>query len=698
MNSCTRMDRTMATNHKPKISPDDISTKREARSAIDELEEAVRYHDHRYYVLDDPEISDAEYDKLLATLEALEERYPDLQSPNSPTKRVGGAPRSDLETVRHPAPVLSLKAVSDESDVQGFEKTVQKKLDDKFVGFVAEPKYDGLSIELIYENGELKTAATRGDGYTGEDVTENIRTIREIPLKLRGGDVPVPDRLVVRGEVYIEKDAFEKLNDRLVEANKKLFANPRNAAAGSIRQLDPNVAADRPLRVYLYEVAILEPQEAYTHWDMLEHLRKWGLRVNREHTKRCENVDEFLKYHAEMEARRDDLPFEIDGVVCKVDRLDYQEKLGTRARNPRWAIAYKFESRQATTKLKDIKILMGRTGALTPVAILEPVPLGGVEVSRASLHNQSEIERKDIRIGDHVVVERAGDIIPYIVMPLTEERNGKERKFSMPKKCPVCGSDVVMSDDKKNARCTRIDCPAQVRERIKHYAAREAMNIDGLGSKTAEQMVEQEIVSSIASLYQLDEGDLSQISGMGKKSIQKLLKSIEDSKDATLDRFLFALGIPLVGQHASRVLAQNFDSIDDLMKANVSDIRKIGEIGGEAATSIATFFDDKHNKDVVKQILDSGMKLSNPFAGGGGQLDGMKFVFTGSLDRWSRDEAERLVESLGAQATSSVSGETDYLVAGPGGGSKLDEAEEHGTPIMDEDEFVKFLQERNAID
>jgi DNA ligase (NAD+) len=688
----------MATKHKPQIDPEEISTKKEARSAISELEEAIRYHDHRYYVLDDPEISDAEYDELLYALETLEERYPDLQSPNSPTKRVGGEPRGDLESVRHPTSVLSLKAVTEEDDVRSFEQTVRKNVDDDSVEFIGEPKYDGLSIILTYENGDLKTAATRGDGQTGEDVTDNVRTIREVPLTLRDKDVDVPDRLVVRGEIYIEKAAFEKLNERLAEANKKLFANPRNAAAGSIRQLNPNIAAERPLRIYLYEVLIIEPEPAETQWETLELLRKLGLRVNRQHTEHCKNVDEFLTYYQKMEEKRDDLPYEIDGVVCKVNRLDYQETLGTRSRNPRWAIANKFASRQATTKLKEIKIQVGRTGALTPVAMLEPVQLGGVEVSRASLHNQSEIERKDIRIGDYVVVERAGDVIPYIVKPVTEKRNGREHAFSMPDKCPVCGSEVVMSDDKKSARCTRLDCPAQLRERIKHYAARHAMDIDGLGNKTAEQLVEQDLVSSIASLYELDSDDLSKLDGMGKKSIEKLLKSIDDSKEATLDRFLFALGIPLVGQHASRVLAQNFDSLDDLMDAKTNDIKNVGGIGGEVARSIATFFEDKHNKDIVKQILDAGIQLSNPFAGGEGQLEGLKFVFTGSLDRWSRDEAERLVESLGAQATSSVSSETDYLVAGPGGGSKLDEAQEHGTTILDEDEFVKFLRDRDAID
>jgi DNA ligase (NAD+) len=688
----------MASKQNPKIDPEEINTKKEARSAINELQEAVRYHDHRYYVLDDPEISDAEYDELLYALDSLEERYPDLQSPNSPTKRVGGEPREDLENVRHQTPVLSLKAVADEDDVRSFEQTVRKNVNDDSVEFVGEPKYDGLSIILTYENGELTTAATRGDGQTGEDVTDNVRTIREVPLTLRDKDVDVPDRLVVRGEIYIEKDAFEKLNERLAKADKKLFANPRNAAAGSIRQLDPNIAADRPLRIYLYEVLIIEPEPLETQWETLEFLRKLGLRVNRQQTEHCKNIDDFLAYYQKMEEKRDDLPYEIDGVVCKVNQLDYQKKLGTRSRNPRWAIAYKFASRQATTKLKEIKIQVGRTGALTPVAMLEPVQLGGVEVSRASLHNQSEIERKDIRIGDHVVVERAGDVIPYIVKPITEKRNGKERTISMPDKCPVCGSEVVMSDDKKSARCTRIDCPAQLRERIKHYAARDAMDIDGLGNKTAEQLVEQDLVSSIASLYELDADDLSKLDGMGKKSIEKLLQSIEDSKEATLDRFLFALGIPLVGQHASRVLAQNFDSLDELMSAKTSEIKGVRGIGGEVARSVTTFFGDKRNKDVVKEILNAGMKLSNPFAGGEGQLEGLKFVFTGSLERWSRDEAERLVESLGAQATSSVSGETDYLVAGPGGGSKLDEAEEHGTSILDEDAFITFLRDRGAID
>ena len=689
----------MATKkHQPNINPDEITTKKDAKPAIQELREAVEYHDHRYYVLDDPIISDSEYDQLFAALEALEEKFPDLQTENSPTRRVGGEPRYDLQEVRHPAPVLSLKAVSEEDDVRGFERTVKQKLNQTSVELVAEPKYDGLSIELIYVDGELTTASTRGDGYTGEDVTDNIRTMREIPLKLHGQKKDLPRRLVVRGEIYMDRDAFEKLNGRLEDSHRKPFANPRNAAAGSVRQLDPNVAAERPLRAFFYEAAIVEPEKEDTHYEMLQRLKSWGLRINQTHSKRCKNIDEFLKYHAEMEKQRDNLPYEIDGVVCKVNRLDHQEELGARSRNPRWAIAYKFESLQATTRLKEIDVQVGRTGALTPVAILEPVQIGGVEVTRASLHNQSEIDRKDILVGDDVIVERAGDVIPYVVGPVKERRNGKERKFSMPDKCPVCKSNVVMSDDKKNARCTRMDCPAQLRERIKHYASREALDIDGLGNRTAEQMVETEIVSSIASLYELDEDDLGQLEGMGKKSIHKLLQSIEQSKQATLDRFIYGLGIPLIGMQTSRELAQSFRTLEDVMKASEKTLRENVGVGGEAARSVHTFFNDDHNRGIVEQIQNAGLSLSNPFAGGEGPLAGQKFVFTGSLERWTRDEAERLVTSLGGQASSSVSGETDYVVAGPGGGSKLEKAEEQDTPVMDEEEFVAFLKERDAIE
>jgi DNA ligase (NAD+) len=683
---------------KPDINPDEITTKKDAKPAIKELREAIQYHDHRYYVLDDPVISDSEYDALLAALESLEEKFPDLRSRNSPTQRVGGEPRSDLEDVRHPAPVLSLKAVAGEDDVRGFADNAAEKTGDDSIEFVAEPKYDGLSIELIYEDGELVTAATRGDGYTGEDVTDNIRTIREIPLHLHEDEISAPKRLVVHGEIYMDIKDFEKLNERLASENRRQFANPRNAAAGSVRQLDPNVAAERPLRGYFYEVAIVEPEQVDTHYEMLECLKKWGIRINEKHTKRCKNIDEFLKYHAEMEKQRDKLAYEIDGVVCKVNRLDYQQKLGTRSRNPRWAIAYKFESRQATTKLKKIEVQVGRTGALTPVAILEPVYLGGVEVSRASLHNQSEIERKDVRVGDQVIVERAGDVIPYVVGPITDQRNGKEKKFSMPSKCPVCGSEVVISDDKKDARCTRMDCPDQLRGRIKHFASREALNIDGLGDKTAEQLVEKQLVSSIASLYHLDADDLGQLDGMGKKSIEKLQNALEQSKSVTLDRFLYGLGIPLVGMHTSRDLAQNFNTLDDLMKANEKKLRETADVGGEVARSIKTFFDDKHNRKIVDDLKKAGLNLSNPFAGGEGPLKGQKFVFTGSLERWSRDEAERLVASLGGETSSSVSGQTDYVVAGPGGGSKLDEAGEKDVQVLDEQEFVEFLDKKDALE
>ena len=456
---------------KPDVSPESIGSREEAEKAVEELRESIRHHNHRYYVLDEPEISDPEYDGLMENLAVLEEKFPDLQSSDSPTQRVGGEPQEELGTVEHPTPMLSLKATYDEDEVARFVERCEQRLDEK-PEFVAEPKYDGLSVELVYEYGELSVASTRGDGQTGEDVTANIRTIREVLLRLRGNSIP--ERLVVRSEVFMDKDEFEELNERREENGESPFANPRNAAAGSLRQLDPNVTAERPLHVLFYEVAEIEGRDPETHRESLDAISEWGLKMNAGWTKTCRELDDIRGYHEELEERRDDLAYEIDGAVFKVNDFSQQETLGTRSRDPQWAISYKFRPRQATTKVEDIRVQVGRTGALTPVADLEPVGIGGVEVSRASLHNQSEIERKDIRIGDTVLVERAGDVIPQVVKPIEEDRDGSEKEFHMPEQCPVCGSEVVMSEDKKNTYCPNTTCDTQLRERVKHFASKTA--------------------------------------------------------------------------------------------------------------------------------------------------------------------------------------------------------------------------------
>jgi DNA ligase (NAD+) len=672
-------------------------SEREARELVEDLRKELRRHNYRYYVLDDPEISDKKYDELFETLRELEEKW-DLVSPDSPTRQVGGEPREELGAVRHPVQMLSLKAVYDEKGVRDFAETCRKELGGDNVEYVCEPKYDGLSVELIYENGGLATAATRGDGVTGEDVTANVRTIRSIPLSLLETEgEKAPSRLVVRGEIYMRLDEFNDLNRRREEAGERLFANPRNAAAGSVRQLDPKITEQRPLHVFLYEVSLCEGREFDTYWEVLETMPKWGLPVNREMQKQARGVDEALEYHSRLAGERDSLNYEIDGVVIKVNGLADREALGLRQRDPRWAVAYKFEPRRDTTRVKDIFVNVGRTGTLTPVAKLEPVHIGGVEVSRASLHNLSLVRDKDIRIGDKVVVERAGDVIPYVVKSIKDERDGSEKRFEMPDECPSCGGDVYVSEDLKNARCANLNCPAQLKERIRHFASRRALDIEGLGEKRARQLVERGLVSGLPDLFELTKDDLLELPGYADKSAENLLSELRDAGTTTLERFLVALGVSHVGEHLAQVLCRNFETLDDLMEAKREDLEKINEIGPEVARSITSFFEEERNVEAIKKMRALGLELENDlYAPGGAKapLEGLTFVFTGSLESMTRDEAKVLVERNGARAASSVSGNTDYVVAGPGAGSKRAKAEELGVTIMDEDEFRNFLDER----
>jgi DNA ligase (NAD+) len=705
-------DETARSEKRPEVSLSSIASKQEAQDAVENLREAIRYHNYRYYVLDDPVISDAEYDALMQQLETLEEKFPELRTPDSPTQQVGGQPRDELGLAEHPFPMLSLKGVYDEADARRFDQTCRDDLDVDAVVYTAEPKYDGLAVELIYEEGQLSVASTRGDGQTGEDVTPNVRTIKEVPLALISQEgVPIPDRLVVRGEIYIRKDEFEAFNRQRAEQGESQFANPRNAAAGSVRQLDPGVTARRPLHIFFYAVPDAGDLGFDTHWDVLQALPGWGLRVNLDDTKRCDDFDEAIHYRERMAELRDDLPYEIDGVVYKVNRFDYQERLGVRTRDPRWALAYKFEPRRATTKLKDVEFQVGRTGQVTPVAILNPVHIGGVEVSRASLHNQSEIDRKDIRMGDTVLVERAGDVIPHIVKSMdasegrgeegedqvATERERPEETIQIPHECPVCGGEVVMSEDKKQARCTNVNCPAQLRESVTHYASREGMDIEGLGERRTEQLIDAGLIERLSDIYSLTKEDLVSLERFADKSAQNLLDEIEGSKEGTLDRFIYAIGIPLVGRHVSQVLARQYTGLDDLREASQEDLEAIHDIGPEVARGIVAFFENEDNREVVRRIRDAGLALSNPLYSAEEEerpLEGLRIVFTGRLDRWTRDEAKRYVERLGGRATSSVSGETDYVVAGPGAGSKLDEARERGILVMDEEAFVSFVEER----
>lgn len=680
---------------KPVINIEKINSEKAARSAIEKVREALRYHEYRYYVLDDPIVSDAEYDELMQQLKALEEKYPELIDPNSPTQRVGGQVNEELGTVIHPKPMLSLKAAYNDSEVFSFDESCKKALEKSQVGYVAEPKYDGLSIELIYENGFLTTAATRGDGYIGEDVLANIKTIREIPLQLRSEEIPFPKTIAIRGEVYMRIDEFNNLNKQREKEGDDPFANPRNAAAGSLRQLDSRITAKRPLHVFLYEILDCEGCSFTTHWEELLAFKAWGLRVNLMESRRCTGIKDALQYYAEMTKKRDKLPYEIDGVVFKIETLADREKLGFRERDPRWAIAYKFKPRQATTTLNDIVVQVGRTGKLTPVAILASVRIGGVEVGRASLHNQSEIERKDIRIGDTVLVERAGDVIPYVVKSIKQNRTGSEKTFIIPKRCPVCSSSVLMSEDKKTARCTNINCPAQVRERIIHFTQKSAMNIQRLGAKKVRQLMDAHIITSISSIYYLSKNDVITLDGFAEKSAQNLIDEIEKSKKQTLPKFLFALGIPNVGEHLARVLAENFRTLSDIRHATRDQLISIYEIGPEVADSITAFFSQDQNLVQIEHLKDAGLTLENPVYKGEEKklpLDGLKFVFSGTLHNWTRSEAQKIVENLGAHATSSVSKETDYVVIGENPGSKLDKARKNNVQILNENEFENFIE------
>lgn len=683
---------------KPEADIDEISSESEAEEAVEKLRDAIRYHDYRYYVKDDPVISDAEYDELMNTLEELEDEYPDLQAEDTPTRQVGGEPNEELGLVDHPVQMLSLKSVNDEENVKNFDATCRDELNTDSPKYICEPKYDGLAVELIYENGQLKQASTRGDGQTGEEITDNIKTIREVPLKLLDeADREIPDTLVVRGEVFIPKEQFTEMNRRRADEDKRTFANPRNAAAGSLRQLDPKVTAGRPLHIYIYQIASAEDHGFESHWEVLQTLPKWGLRVNGDLSRKCEGIDEVIEQYRHFKDLREDLDYEIDGMVCKIDDLENQETLGNRSDSPRWAIAWKFPPKRERTTIKDIEVQVGRTGKLTPVAHLEPVQIGGVEVKRASLHNQNEIDKKDIRIGDKVITERAGDVIPHVIKPIKDERDGSEEKFTMPDECPVCGSEVVMSDDKKQTHCPNIDCKAQKRERLQHFVSQDAMDIEGLGKKRIVQLMNNGLIEHAPDLYNLKKEELTELEKFAGKSAQNLIDEIEESKEQTLHQFLFALGIPHVGSHMARVLAENFDTLENLKKAGESELTDISEIGAEVAKAVTVFFNEEKNLEIIDKLMDYGIKLENPYAQSGEQpLEGLKFVFTGKLDDWSRDEAKEMVERLGGRATSSVSHETDYLVKGPGSGSKEDDAREYGISILDEKEFKKLLKDKKG--
>lgn len=684
----------MSEDRKPIIDVANIKSKKDAKSAVQELSDAIHFHNYRYYVSDSPVISDLEYDQLLLQLQELEDRYPDLKESTSPTQQVGGTPREELGLVPHPIPMVSLKTVYDEDDVHSFDATCRSDLGITQVEYVAEPKFDGLAVELVYEKGNLVVASTRGDGETGEDVSANIKTIKELPLVLMSHEkMKPPERLVVRGEVYISYARFNELNQRREEEGEPRFANPRNAAAGSLRQLDPTVTAKRSLQIFIYGVAEATGYSFKTQWEVLNTLPKWGLKVNSDQARICKGIDEVLEYHREIDEKRDELPYEIDGVVFKVNNIADQVKLGMRVRNPRWAIAYKFKARQATTKLLGITVQVGRTGRLTPVAELAPVNIGGVEVSRASLHNLSEIERKDIRIGDIVVVERAGDVIPQVVRPVEEKRSGSENMFNMPSSCPICGGEVSVSSDKRTAVCMNSLCPAKLRRSITHFASRSGMDVEGLGRKRVDQIVDAGLITSVASLYSLTVEELASLERFGERSAQLLVDEIAKSKNQPFHRLLSSLGIPHIGTQTAKVLVKKFGSMEKLMEAPMVELLQIESIGPEVSQSITQYFADENARNVISELTLAGLTMTGkeetpseqPFAG-------MTFVFTGTLTKWNRDEAANIVENLGGKSPSSVSKKTTYVIAGPGAGSKLKKAQRLGVQILTEDEFAELIK------
>ena len=659
---------------------------------VEDLRKTLHRHNFRYYVLDDPEISDAEYDRLMQELKQLEEAYPQLMSPDSPTARVGAPTLEKFDTVAHSIPMLSLDNGFNDEDILEFDRRVKRNLDtlDEIL-YTAEPKMDGVAVELIYENGTLAAASTRGDGVTGELITSNVRTIQTVPLVMQKDSLPVvPTHLEVRGEVFIGLEAFKTLNQERVEQQLTPFANPRNAAAGSLRQLDSRMTAARPLEIFFYGIGIIENIEFESHGELLESLKKWGFRIN-PLVRPAIPIKVVLDYYHELSQIRHQLPYDIDGVVVKVDSLLMHQRLGTTSKSPRWAIAYKFKAIQETTILEAIEIQVGRTGVLTPVAHLKPVNIGGVLVSRATLHNEDEIKKKDIRIGDTVLMQRAGDVIPEIVKVIVSKRDGCETRFKMPQTCPVCGASVIRIEGEAASRCINSNCSAQIKERIKHFASKGAFDIDGLGDKLVEQLVDKELLATFADIFALNEKVLSNLERMGTKSAANLKNAIELRKSISFARFLFALGIRHVGEHVATLLADHFSNLHALMNSSREKLEAIEGIGPIVAESVASYFKQEENRHTIKQILDSGVKIEAAARKKTGNLKDRVFVLTGALQNFTRSQAKALIEAAGGKVSGSVSGRTDYAVAGDSPGSKLDRARELGVKIIDEATLNKML-------
>ena len=662
----------------------------EIKKGIEELKEEIRKHNYRYYVLDQPLISDYEYDQLMKQLIKFEQDYPQLVTPDSPTQRVGAKPLEQFMSAQHLSPMLSLSNAFSEQELLDFDQRIKKNIPEQFYDYAVELKIDGLAIALLYENGILTRGATRGDGVTGEDITQNLRTIGSIPLKLR--EFKGMDTIEVYGEVYMNRENFKKLNAERLQKSENLFANPRNAAAGSVRQLDPSITASRQLETFIYQASFTKNDYFSTHMELLDFLKKAGLRVN-SNIKLCETIEEAIEYCNSWQKRKDELNYDIDGMVLKVNQLTLRERLGSTSKSPRWAIAFKFPAEQMTTVVKDIIVGVGRTGALTPVAILEPIFISGSRVQRATLHNEDEIKRKDIRIGDTVLVQKAGEVIPEIIQVIKEKRSGKEKVFQMPDKCPICGSQTVKLDDEVVSRCNNISCPAQVKEKIRHFVSRGAMDIEGLGPALINQLVNNNIIKDFADLYYIRREELLALERMADKSSDNIIGAIEYSKDRPLSSLIFALGIRHVGIYASRLLAEKIDNLLDLEKFSLEELVEIEGIGPIMAESIILFFQQKENREIIKKLQQAGVNFqAEKKAARKGTLEGVQFVLTGTLEHFSREEARDVIEKLGGRVTASVTKKTDFLLLGRDPGSKYQKAIDLNIKIISEEDFQKMLK------
>jgi DNA ligase (NAD+) len=675
----------------------------QVKQRIEKLKAEINYHNYRYYVLDSPVISDAEYDELMRELKKLEEEYPQFLTPDSPTQRVGATPVEAFGVVEHPYPLLSLGNAFSKDELLAWHTRISKLVGSQQFNFACEHKIDGLAVALTYVNGQFTTGATRGDGFRGEDITQNLRTIRSIPLSVPRDAAP---RFEVRGEVYLPKAGFHKLNQERAAEGLPLFANPRNAAAGSVRQLDPRITAKRPLDIYIYALGYAEGKATPpTHWETMEYLKTLGFKIN-PNNRLLSTIGQVEKFHHTWAERRESLPYEADGVVVKVNQFDLQEQLGSIGHEPRWAIAYKFPAIQSTTRLIDIGISVGRTGTLNPYAILEPVSVGGVTIRSAALHNEDDIRRKDIRIGDTVLVQRAGEVIPEVIGPVKSKRSGKEKEFNLLKKifdrekqrpaCPVCGAEVFKPEGEVMYYCSNAACPAQIQERLEHFVSRGGMDIRGIGEKISATLYQKELIRDIADLYYLTQEQLAVLDKMGDKSADNIINAISKSKDTPLPRLIFALGIRHVGEEMAEVIAKHFGSMDKLANASREELMSIPTIGPKIADSIVAFFRQKENKKIIERLKKAGVRLEEKVAKPEElPLAGLEFVITGRLEAFSRPEAEARIKALGGTTKDNITRKTTYLVIGDEpGGTKLTRAQELGTKTLNEEEFIKLLKQK----